>query len=491
MSATANNPTLWYAPPRPAAPTARWVEVFLAIQMACQLILLIPQVGPARSLVRMAAFGASFLMLLVLAPRYRRHPSSWMAIAATAVIGLCVLNPETRTLTAGVAQAALYAAILAPVWWVSGLKVDPHGFRRVLLLLWAFHAASVLVGALQVLFPGALTPPVSAVVAGQGAGYVDSLKITLASGARVFRPMGLTDYPGAAATAAFYVVLLGLGLWTDERNPWLKIAYVAAMPIAMFVLALSQVRSVLVMTAVCSFAFIAMLALRGQGQRVVGLITTLGAVVLLSFAWAIAVGGETVTRRLLSLIDEEPGQVYYSNRGHFLQKTFEVLLPKYPMGAGPGRWGMIGYYFGDKSRPETDELWVEIQWTGWLLDGGLPLVLLYCAAIGIAIWTAGRIAMDERFPAVAVLGALVLAYDLGSVAVTFNYPLFIGQGGMEFWLLNACLFAAWCHAHVTRAHEGQRRAVPRPVLMLSMSRSSRRPMPLLPASTTPRPAGVA
>ena len=36
----------------------------------------------------------------------------------------------------------------------------------------------------------------------------------------------------------------------------------------------------------------------------------------------------------------------------------------------------------------------------------------------------------------------MLAYDVGAVALTFNYPLFIGQGGMEFWLLNAALFTA-------------------------------------------------
>jgi hypothetical protein len=38
---------------------------------------------------------------------------------------------------------------------------------------------------------------------------------------------------------------------------------------------------------------------------------------------------------------------------------------------------------------------------------------------------------------------MVLAYDVAALATTFNYPLFIGQGGLEFWILNASLFAAW------------------------------------------------
>jgi hypothetical protein len=39
-----------------------------------------------------------------------------------------------------------------------------------------------------------------------------------------------------------------------------------------------------------------------------------------------------------------------------------------------------------------------------------------------------------------IWAAVIVAYDFGALAVTFNYPLFIGQGGMEFWLLNAALF---------------------------------------------------
>ena len=42
-----------------------------------------------------------------------------------------------------------------------------------------------------------------------------------------------------------------------------------------------------------------------------------------------------------------------------------------------------------------------------------------------------------------LMGAMVFAYDVGALAMTFNYPLFIGQSGLEFWIINACLFAAW------------------------------------------------
>jgi hypothetical protein len=275
--------------------------------------------------------------------------------------------------------------------------------------------------------------------------------------------MGLTDYPGGAANAGFYVVLLGLGLWSGERNPWLKLACLASLPIALFCLYMSQMRSMMVMTGVCSVAFIGLMALRGEGQKVATLLVTLVGVIALSFTWAVWVGGEVVTKRLSSLVDDKPSDVYYSNRGHFLERTVDELLPQYPLGAGLGRWGMMYYYFADKNDPDRGEIWSEIQWTGWLVDGGVPLILLYCGAIGACFWVAGRAALDRQLGSVAVLAAVIFAYDAGALAMTFNYPLFIGQNGLEFWILNACLFAA-CEAKrggwVRRVRNAGRRVLP-------------------------------
>jgi hypothetical protein len=239
-------------------------------------------------------------------------------------------------------------------------------------------------------------------------------------------------------------VLLALGLWTTERrNPWVRLAYLASMPLALFCLYLSHMRGIMVMTGLCAAAFIAVLAFKGEGRRAATLGGILAAMVALSLAWAISVAGESVTKRLASLVADDPSQVYYANRGHFLERTISDLLPRFPLGAGVGRWGMTHYYFGDKSAPtERGEIWAEIQWTGWLLDGGVPLVLLYCAAIGAAFWVAGRVAL-RCGGLLGVLGAMVFAYDLGALAMTFNYPLFIGQSGLEFWIINACLYAAW------------------------------------------------
>ena len=433
--------------------SGRWVEAFFLIQMLCQVLLLVPGLAPARMFIRVAAFGVSLAFLLAFAPRHRRHPAFWPAAAAVVLVFLGVLHPNTGSLTAAVGQAALYAAILAPLVWVAGVHVDEHVLRGVMVLLWGFHTLSAAAGAAQVMLPGGpLTPQVSPVIAGQGEDYVESLKITLAGGTSVFRPMGLTDQPGGAATSGFYVVLLALGLWTTERqNPWVRLAYLGSMPLALFCLYLSQMRGMMVMTAVCAAAFIAVLAFKGDGRRAATLGAVLATMIALSLAWAISVGGQSVTNRLASLVADDPSQVYYANRGHFLQRTITDLLPRFPLGAGMGRWGMMHYYFGDKTAPaERGEIWAEIQWTGWLLDGGVPLVLLYCAAIAAAFWVAGRVAM-RCGGVLGVLGAMVFAYDLGALAMTFNYPLFIGQSGLEFWIINACLYAAWVgRARVTK-----------------------------------------
>jgi hypothetical protein len=73
------------------------------------------------------------------------------------------------------------------------------------------------------------------------------------------------------------------------------------------------------------------------------------------------------------------------------------------------------------------------------------LILAYSAALLLALisaWNIARRRTSNRSDDLPIWGALLVGYNLGAVAVTFNYPLFIGESGMQFWLLNAALFAA-------------------------------------------------
>jgi hypothetical protein len=427
--------------PAPPVVSASWIQGFVLFQIACQVALLSPVLGPARIPLRTAAFAASLLFLAFLPGRGRAHPASTAALVVLGLVAFGFLNPGTNVV-AGAAQAVLYVAILAPLFWVARVRVDPNGFRRVMKTLWAFHVVSSVVGVLQVYFPGQFLPNLSTNVQALGESGVNSLTIQLADGSRVFRPMGLTDVPGGAATAGLYAALFGLAFLLDARSVGTKVVCVGSIAVGLFCIYLSQVRSILVMAGVCSLTLLGILAWRGQMARLLEVGGLLVVLVVGTFYWAEAVGGQAVTGRLSTLIDQDAGQVYYSNRGLFLEHTVVNLLPEYPLGAGLGRWGMMNTYFGDHGDPERPPIWVEIQCTGWLLDGGVPLVLAYVAAILIACRTAYRIAIRAPAQSLAMWGALIFAYDVGAVALTFNYPLFIGQGGMEFWLLNATLFAA-------------------------------------------------
>jgi len=235
---------------------------------------------------------------------------------------------------------------------------------------------------------------------------------------------------------------LGLGITLLPKPPFpgARVIAIGSMVVGLMCLYLCQIRSLVVMAGICVVTLLALLLLSGRTSRLVGLIVAAGVVIPTAFALAAAVGGKAMTERLSTLVEADPTSVYSVNRGQFLRATLRDM-PLYPLGAGLGRWGMVRAYFGDFGRP----LWVEIQWTAWLYDGGIAMICLYMAAIGIATWACLRVArgrVGSSDPALSLWGSVLVAYNVGAVAVCFNYPLFGGTGGVEFWLLNTVLICA-------------------------------------------------
>jgi hypothetical protein len=173
-------------------------------------------------------------------------------------------------------------------------------------------------------------------------------------------------------------------------------------------------------------------------------IAALAGIAVLGLAAAVSLGGDGVTNRLSTLVDDNPATVYYTNRGFFLQDTLENLIPKYPLGAGLGRWGMVAYYFGGGGVGAPPSLYAEIQWTAWLYDGGVALMIVYPLAIVVALALCLRIAAQKDLsePELRKWAAVLFGYGVGAVAVTFNSPLFESTAGVDFWILNAAVFAA-------------------------------------------------
>jgi hypothetical protein len=436
--------------------TVPWVTGFVAFQLVCQLILVFGDVAGARVFVRIAAFGASLALLALLRGRGAPHPAALPAALALAVLAVCVFHPGTVSLFAGVAQVALYAAVLGPLFWIPRLSTSGLAtLRRTLLILWAFHSASAGLGVLQVYRPGSFQPPVSSIIESKGKGYAESLKITTMTGERVYRPMGLTDMPGGAAASGLYAVLLGAGFFLTRRRPLVLAASLSSVGLGVACLYLSQVRAVMVMTAISLIGMAFVLAWRRDFRRLAWMGAGIGGMMFAGWTAAVSLAGPAVTKRVATLTQAAPTTVYYDNRGRFLEDALLEALPRAPLGEGLGHWGMIATYFGGGGSVEAKPIWVEIMWAAWIVDGGLPLLLAYLAAIGVTLVTTLRIARAPPLSAATgdlpFWAGIVAAYSIGAFALTFSYPFFISQSGMEFWLLNAALFAAYRHARAERA----------------------------------------
>jgi hypothetical protein len=439
-------PLAFAEPPRERRPQPL-VQWFVVCLLVCQVTLLVPGIGSARMLVRVAAFGLSLLLLALVRGRAPRHPAFVAACLTVMVVCIGLVNPLTINLVAGGAQAALYVAVLAPVFWVARLSPDTRALRQTVTILWAFHTVSAALGIVQVYVPGSFQPPVSSIILAKGPGYINSLMITTANGVKVFRPMGLTDIPGGASVSGLYAVLFGTGFFLTRRDPWTLGASVLSMGIGIACLSLSQVRSVLVMTGIAVAVVAGVLAWRRDFIRV-GLVGAVAVVTAVSgYGVAQSLAGRDVQRRMASLQSASPSTVYYRNRGHFFTDAVTRLLPEEPLGRGLGHWGMTATYFGDPYDPHG--VWVEIQWAGWIVDGGAPLMILYSLTLLIAIWNVFRVARARPPPSAPDLpfwGVIVFAHGIGTVAFTFSFPVFLSQPGMEFWLLNAALLAAAARA---------------------------------------------
>jgi hypothetical protein len=420
-----------------------WLVGFVVFEIACQLILVSPWGERARVLVRTGAFAASFLLLFVLRRSGDNHPAWRMAIAAVLVVAASILHPDTNSVGAGMAAVVLYLAVFAPIFWVPRIRIGAETVYQVFFLLWAFNTASALFGVLQIYFPDRFQPTLSNAIAANDL-YVEALKIELADGTRVFRPMGLTNGPGGAAIGAAFSVLLSVGFLLSRPRPWFRAVLFVAIPGALFTLYLSQVRAFVVVTALSLLALgVPFAAQRRIGRFISYAVPLLGGGFLV-FLLAASVGGEAVTGRLSTLVESNPANVYYNTRGLFLRYTFTDAVPQYPLGAGLGRWGPIGNYFSD-SRSSALPLGAEIQWTGWLFDGGVALMIVCAAALWIALRTSLRLAVREDGPSGESLqkwATIVFGYSVGVIALTLDAPPFHSTLGIDFWLANATVFAA-------------------------------------------------
>jgi len=299
--------------------------------------------------------------------------------------------------------------------------------------------AGAAMGVLQVYFPDRYMPPEFSARLGEN--MLEALSYVGADGRIITRPPGLSDTPGGAAIAGGLTALLGMGLVLHTRKFWHSLALVVMIGVGLAAVYLTQVRSVLLMVIGAAIV-VGVLALRqGHVQRALWAFAVGSSLVVGSFIWASSIGGSSVEGRFLGIREQGALSTYQTNRGDFLSRTAGELLDQYPLGAGVGRWGMMHQYFGDPFLPNAESIYVEIQPTGWLLDGGLPMWLLYGGAVLASIASVLGLAFG-RDPDIANIAPLVVAVQLFIVGMSLSGPAFNTQLGILFWGVSAALFGA-------------------------------------------------
>ena len=99
---------------------------------------------------------------------------------------------------------------------------------------------------------------------------------------------------------------------------------------------------------------------------------------------------------------------------------------------------MSALYFG-ASNPNSGSIWAEIQFTGWMIDGGVIMVAVYLGALmatGIAQY---RLATTAQNPRLAICAAVILAANLGPAITIVSFTPFVTQVGIQYWFLAGAL----------------------------------------------------
>ena len=418
--------------------------MFIAVQFLWGVLLFIPGAQPYRGYIRALPYLSSLglLALFVLQPFAGRRPKAGgLMVGALILLALNLLHP-TSQLSAGLAQCVFQVSIAGPIFWAYKTIRTPQHFHKLLVLIFLMNFASAALGVLQVYFPDRFMPPQFNSLGLQlNPLYVESLSYVGPNGTLITRPPGLTDQPGGAAVAGGLTALLGLGLSLRSRKGWQTIGLLCAIAVGLAVVYLTQVRAVL-LTVIGAGAVLGVLTFRqGRVARASWILAAGGALIVASFWWASSIGGAALDERFLTIRSVGAFQTYQENRGGFLTATVGELLDEYPLGAGVGRWGMMNVYFGNPTEFRSAPIHAEIQLTGWLLDGGVPMWVLYGGAVLLTLLAGFRLT-GSRDQAVGEIALIVLTIHVFVVGFAMASPPFNTQLGIMFWTLAAGLHGA-------------------------------------------------
>ena len=432
-----------------AAPGTRiawgFPELFVISQTALPALLYLPGTQAFRLPLRFSAFGmslAAFAWWQVSsqqrAPAHKAYP--WV-IAVMGLLTLMLSSPYTTSLVGGLAHLMVYFAVMSPLFWAPMFVRTPEHLARLLGLLLICSGINSTVGVLQVYDPGRWMPTELSRVVTEGAVGLGAVTYIGPDGHQIIRPPGLFDTPGAVAGPGMFAALFGVIFGLSPIAAWKRAGSFALAGAGIAAIYLSQVRISLVVTLLMFGIYAGTLLFQKRAARATAFSILAGSIVIGSFIVAVTLGGESVSSRFMTLFADDPLAVYYHARGVQLDITFSELLYQYPLGAGLGRWGMAAAYFGT---PGLKGIWAEIQITGWMIDGGLLMIVVYSGALIATAVAQYRLAMQTRYPRIAVCAGAVFAANVGVAAMVFSFTPFVTQIGIQYWFLAGALHGvAW------------------------------------------------
>ena len=425
--------------------TPKWgfAEVFLVSQTALPALLYLPGTQAIRLPIRIAPFAISLAAFAwwqiertVRVPLSRTQ--SWL-VGVMALMTLELFHPLTPSFVGGIAQMAVYFAVMAPLFWAPVFVKTPEQIARLLWLLLLCSGVNAAVGVLQVYDPQRWLPAEFSRVLTQGAGSgLGPLIFIGPNGERMVRPPGLFDTPGAVAGPGASAALLGLIFAASAMPVWKRALSLGLACAGLGAVYLSQVRISLVISILSMILYVAVSVRQQRFAKATQFSILAGAIVMAAFTLAIALGGASIQQRVMSLLTGDPIQVYQSARGVQFQVTFSQMLFDAPFGAGLGRWGMAALYFGSFT-PLAQSIWAEIQFTGWVIDGGVLMVALYCGALAVAAMTQWQLITKRESPRLAQCAAVIFSANLSTAAMIFTFTPFVTQLGIQYWFLAGAL----------------------------------------------------
>ena len=432
------------APVEHASVRVPWgfAEWFVISQTALPALLILPGTQAFRLPIRASAFLIPIAAFVKwnLDSEVSTRPSraqSWVS-SILFLLMIMLFHPSTPSFVGGLAQVAVYFAVMTPLFWAPSYVRTPEHLARLLWILLMCCGVNAVVGVLQVYDPGRWMPAEFSRISTSNIMALGPVSYLGPNGQIIVRPPGLFDTPGSVAAPGAYATLLGLVFAISALPAWRRLLSLVFAGAGLAAIYLSQVRISLV-TGVGMMIVYTVVAMRqGREGRATQFAILAAGLVVGSFMLALTLGGQSVHDRFMTLFASDPLTVYQTARGTQLDVTFGDLFVNHPLGSGLGRWGMVATYFGTFTRA-SEPLWAEIQLTGWMIDGGVLLMGLYAGALVVIAMAEYRIAIMTRFPRLAQCGVVVLAANLGTAALILSFTPFVTQVGIQYWFLAGAL----------------------------------------------------